>query len=450
MKKPIPLFFPLSIFLFLLFPSLPASGEGLVAADLLETGKGFYEKGYYSRAIHEFSKVLLVDPDNVEAKAYLAKLGLKEGLYGRQITPLQQVGRLGQEIVGYQGQVSTLADEKAQEEERNRQLAADMASVEQSLQDKTAEAENIRQEADAAQKAADQRVAESEKTAAAMKTKAERKQKEVVRLNTNLYSLKSQYLKKQQQIKLKEAALKDLQQRIALGDKIDREEHLRNVEQELALKRDLEKLRHESEEMNLDNREKIDDLHTQLVSKSNEADILHDRLVMSNYQLANAENQIASKERQIVEAQDILNRMQAKIGLLEKKVAGGLREKKPEEQGPQTVDFLKKQDQQISTLKTQLLATRTELNNLRLTAGQATSEETAALKKQLEDMAAQLTDSKSLYANKDADYQIQEKRIKDLQERVAVVESELQFRDEQMKKLEKQLNEDLLKMDRGR
>lgn len=55
--------------------------DNTVASSLVDLGKSFYQEGNRKEAIHEFSKALLVDPYNKEAKEYLKKLGLKSGLY---------------------------------------------------------------------------------------------------------------------------------------------------------------------------------------------------------------------------------------------------------------------------------------------------------------------------------------------------------------------------------
>ena len=45
--------------------------ETSIQGFLVDIGKSFYQKGNYEEAVHEFSKALIVDPDNQAAKAYL-------------------------------------------------------------------------------------------------------------------------------------------------------------------------------------------------------------------------------------------------------------------------------------------------------------------------------------------------------------------------------------------
>ena len=441
------------VLLFLFLPSFARAGS-LAAEDLLVGAKAYYEEGRYQQAIHEFSRVLLVDPYNKEAKEYLHKLGLQEGLYGRQVTPLQQVTQMGQEIVDYEGQLSTMAEENARQAEFSQQLQGEIGNMGAALQEKTDEADNLRQESAAIQKTAAEKVAQSEKVAAAMKAKADFKEKEVVRLHTDLYEMKARFLENQKEIEQKETALKQLQekmgQELGKNTKAGREQQLQYKKQEIALKAELETLRHQAKMMEIENKKQIDGMREELVEKTNEADALHDRLVVANYKLANTENAIASKEREVLQGQDALSQMQARVLSLEDKLkAAGMQQKLGASSEVRTVDFLKKQDQQIAELKTQLLATKSELGKLRQSAGQSSVAETATLKQQLAEMSKQWKESKSLYEHKSEDYQIMEKRLKDLQERLLVVEGLLKSRDEQMKTLENQLDDDLLKMEQN-
>lgn len=449
-------FLSVSLFslIFLLLASL-GGAEGLITADLLEKAKAYYDKGEYTQAVHEFSRVLLVDPYNKEAKVYLNQLGLSEGLYGRQTPPLQQVTEMGQEIVGYQGQVTALAEESARQSQRSQQLQGELGNIEAALQEKFAEADQIRQEAAETKRMAAEQVAQSEKVALDMRAKANFKEKEVVRLHTDLYEMKSRFLEHQQQIEQKEATLKKIQeqirQQLGQSNKSSREERMKYQKQEIALKAELETLRHQAMVMESENKKRMEGMREELAQKTNETDILHDRLVVANYKLANAENAIVDKERVVLEGQDVLSQMRAKVIFLENKVKGiALGQQKVSSSEVRTVDFIKKQDQQIADLKAQLLATKSQLNDLRQVGDQASMEETAGLKKQLEEMSDQWKQSKSLYESKNEDYQLLEKRLKDLQERLSVVEGQLKSRDEQMKILENQLNDDLLKMDQGR
>jgi len=72
------------LFLFLFLcrtDEVRAEGRNIAAEMLCEHAQTFYERGEKKEALQEFSKVLLVDPDNPTAHEYLAKLGVPQGLY---------------------------------------------------------------------------------------------------------------------------------------------------------------------------------------------------------------------------------------------------------------------------------------------------------------------------------------------------------------------------------
>ncbi|MBF0386029.1 MAG: hypothetical protein HQL27_09200 [Candidatus Omnitrophica bacterium] len=79
------------IWLFIIFgfafsPAVEAAERNYPAQFLVEIGKSELKKGKLNDAVHEFSKALMVDPENKEAKKQLEKLGFKEGLYSPSVT----------------------------------------------------------------------------------------------------------------------------------------------------------------------------------------------------------------------------------------------------------------------------------------------------------------------------------------------------------------------------
>src|SRR3989338_6385947 len=69
-----------TIFLFrLLTGGVYAQSDSYAVESLCEYAKSLYEQGGIEEAKHEFSKVLIIDPDNATAKRYLQKMGLGKG-----------------------------------------------------------------------------------------------------------------------------------------------------------------------------------------------------------------------------------------------------------------------------------------------------------------------------------------------------------------------------------
>lgn len=75
---------------------------------LVELGEKFYERGNLEDALHEFSKALIVDPDNKKAREYMAKHGLTGGLYQKNITAQSRLVDMAQITEGYKAQVKAL------------------------------------------------------------------------------------------------------------------------------------------------------------------------------------------------------------------------------------------------------------------------------------------------------------------------------------------------------
>ncbi|MFH1691189.1 MAG: OmpA family protein [Candidatus Omnitrophota bacterium] len=75
----------LSLFLVVsscLLLSEASAQKGAYVADFIcEYAKNLYDQGILEEAKHEFSKALIIDPDNTMAKSYLEKMGLETGKY---------------------------------------------------------------------------------------------------------------------------------------------------------------------------------------------------------------------------------------------------------------------------------------------------------------------------------------------------------------------------------
>lgn len=450
MKLRIPaifIFLTLGVFL-LAVP--PARADGLISDYLLSKGKDYFEQGKYRLAIHELSKVLLVDPDCQEAKDYLMRMGIKEGIYGRQHPPLEQIADLSGEIVYYQDKVFAMAQETAKKEDLVKRLEDEKQLAEQAAETKTKEAEGILQQAEAAKTEAEARLAESQALGEEIKAKDEFKDKEIVRLHTDMHQMKQDLLAAEQESKEGQTTQKELEDKIAKLDTQKTEELLKYQEAQVSLERQLEENRHKLTSQETAMKEKLDDLHKEIVEKTSQVAYTRDRLILANYKVAMFENLLTEKEQRLLETQEILNDMRVQIGYLEKKVRENQQARKQAAgQKATSADFLKKQDQQIADLKEKLVGTQKELQNLKKVTARVSSENTQELQKQLGDISRQLNESKAKYADKSSEYETMQKRIAEMQDRLRVVEGMLQSRDEQLKNLEDQLTQDLLKMNGG-
>ncbi len=100
-------------YLFVFFISAVHAHAQSPAADFLASvAVEEYEQGKREDAIHEFSKVLMIDPHNEKARDYLKRMGLLEGLYQGTKTSETKISELGENVVKYQNQVAELEGQK--------------------------------------------------------------------------------------------------------------------------------------------------------------------------------------------------------------------------------------------------------------------------------------------------------------------------------------------------
>lgn len=95
--------------------SIYAGNYNLTVNALLDEGIAAYKAGDQAKAIHQLSKVLLIEADNKTAREYLAKMGLVQGLYGQSASTLEQVALLNQETKIYKDKISNLEKTNAEQ-----------------------------------------------------------------------------------------------------------------------------------------------------------------------------------------------------------------------------------------------------------------------------------------------------------------------------------------------
>ena len=67
----------------------PAFAQEGISEYLCDIGEGYYLKGQYSDALHEFNKALMVNPDSLTAKSYIRKIDLRlKSRMPREIAPV--------------------------------------------------------------------------------------------------------------------------------------------------------------------------------------------------------------------------------------------------------------------------------------------------------------------------------------------------------------------------
>ncbi|MCA9400207.1 MAG: hypothetical protein KC713_01170 [Candidatus Omnitrophica bacterium] len=79
---------------------------------LVDIGERYYQKEQFDEAIHEFSKALLIDPQNQEARDYLRAMGVSQGLYKPLRTKHSEAVDLANHMKQHQGSLGDLEQER--------------------------------------------------------------------------------------------------------------------------------------------------------------------------------------------------------------------------------------------------------------------------------------------------------------------------------------------------
>jgi len=442
---------------FLFFPQVAAAsypdGSIMIAQELVSKAKGYYDKGDYSNAIHEFNKALLADPDNEEAREYLEKMGVQGGYYGRPVNlKLKMIEQLNRDLHWYQEQMGLLEEEKLQKEQRVRHLTEEQQGLEEAIQHKEQEKAAIEEQFEELREQSEARAAQDHALMNRIEREDERKRKQIMRLNTDLYDYKEKLQDKLAGLKEKEEQIKELDQQIKVlsqeqlaldrdwrESELDHEKHLAEIEQEYSVLKDTfaqEKSRRKEEVVRLRNA---------LRDKNLKVDYMKDRVVMAEYKLADKRSQMAYRDRKIKELRDMVDEMnQVSLQLAS---AGGDPTILPVEgesafkDEDERILFVKKQDEIIADLKGRLIEAREEVAELARVDQSVDEEKMARLTKQLEALKGRLMNRNEKLDEKEEAYDLLEEQFLSTRDKLKLVEEIMTEKQLEIEDLEDQLNE---------
>ncbi len=498
-----------------------ARAAGPACEYLLRSGKSYYENGDYVSAIHEFTKAVMVDPQNEEAQYYLRKLGIDGQYYARPRTQTMQVARLARKIDYYKRRIAALKASRERDKARLRRLKEqredlrDAVAAERSENDRLrGEVEEVKHRAEEKEKESERRIAElkegirrrtreialltldvqqwkgrvQEKEAEIarqgaevarlksdyetrmkemsldvtesrarleeMRADAERRAREVRRLNNQLYAFKDKYRKRMKTLKAREAALREARRRLKT---VEAEHRKDRVAMERRLAQAQEAVREGSRDVSLAKdvyMERITKLSEALRKERRRGDYLKDKLISVSYRLANREKQDLVRNQEMAVLKERLMKMERQLGVWRAKVEDlKSRQSRRSDRGDrderERVAFIKRQDRLIADLKARLLATRRALAEAgdRPDLG-AYEARIAALQSDLKRLTQALQDKELQLVQRTQAYSRLDDRLQDTRQRLDLVERVLEQKDRQIKELEKQLSEVMLRIDR--
>jgi len=429
--------------------SLPAfAAISMVSEDLFKQGKIYYDKGNYPKAVHEFSKALMADPKNTQAKRYLNTLGIKGSLYGRQKSRVTQVAELSEKIIKYKAKVVDLNQKNAQKEHFNQLLQKDKERLNLAIRSKEQEKHSILQDL-ASQKA---KQAQAQEKISSLKEKSRKKDEALIRISTDVYELKDRLVNEKALVGEKEQQLRELGEVIktdlksARSDfkiaKLDHEKELHLIEKKH------NNYKHQVFESDTDKEKVIRKVREVLRKERLKAKSENNKRLFTDFKMINKESQIARKEKRIIDLENTVYELEKELNYFQEKWKTKYDDEFFEdnavmdEEQLERIKLIRKQDVIITKLKKKLISARKQINAFKIEGQEEPkkSERIAALNVQLVEVTEELETAKAQFKEKWEDYNILEERLKDARQRLTLVESIVKSKDKQIRDLEEQIS----------
>jgi len=407
---------------FVCVPVTHAQGAaGLAAGHFVEEGRMYYEQGKYKRAIDSFSKALLSDPDNQEAKEYLHKMGVSGSIYMGRDASLDEITRLSQTV----SELKAKNERAVQETQSLHKTVDDLQGQKTNLEDQLA-----------------------------------RKKEEIVSLNADLFQMQHALTSHLNDIQEKARELDKINTQLdSAGDEVkttdtkqlerDRDQH----EQEIAALRDkLKTVQEKADSGQEAQKARVKELENELAKKQTNLMMVNDKLVLAKRKIRERYAQLSEKEKTINGLKRSLKQMKEDLqqARLKMRVVGHDRERQDQlvADRQEQAEVLKKQDAFIVELKDKLAETKRELAGLKEKFRGQSGTGGEELQTQLDDTMKQLDETQTALKEKDNEYKVLQQRFDDTRERLKLVEGLMKDKDSQVEDLEKQLNTILEKPDK--
>ncbi len=420
MKKiAIPLF--LINLVLMVFSVVSFSAESkLVVDDLVKEGKIFYQRGDHEQAIHEFSKALILDPDNKEAKKYLKKMGISEkGLYQPENPEITRHLRQSQEIDDYKNLVNAIKDETFHQKQLNEKLQNEQVALKDIIVKKEHRNHALKVELDGVQQEKDAAFSKGRQRSYLLEQEELLKSQKISKLDTEIADLKSRLDDKTREMEDKSKTLEGIEKRST-----DLEKQLGKLIDDRIAERT--KYLKQIEELKKNSLENVEVSSDQPSNPSSVTDALT---------VAQMRNQMGDMEKELKflrsQKRDLEN-VQAQRGV------GRVKLEK------QTVDMIKRKDEMIAELKSSLASARMAIADLKQNGGAGGKRIVDDLQQELNDVKGKLQEVQNEFAQKNQEYQVLADRLQDTQQRLDVVQKMLEDKERESQDTEKQMQDLLL------
>jgi len=420
----------------------PATGmANLVSVELTERGIEFYEAGEFHSAVESFSKAVLADPHNKEAQEYLVMLGVPGGLYAPRGSAVSRTAQLFASLQQYQQYVNQVQNEKQNVSRLNRVLESKLEESWMAIQER--EEENlglaemlVEMEQDAAQ---------NKKTVQQIKSAVRKKEREIAKLNADLYDMAYHYEDMESAIQNRETELNETREAYLDSQRRWQEEAI----QYHSLLTDYERTTLNRKDNYLDakarDHDQINLLQNKLWVADEERKDAQYQLRLVSRKLTILEDKLQAKDYSMVRLNAAVASLQEDISLLPLPPAPATSPAAPTPL-PEPQEDLREirwieRDAAVSDIRQRLGQTRQAIDSMESGSKEPESESLISLQNQLSETQEALKSTRSLLDEKNSGYQLLEKRLGDAQERLDIVEQMLQEREKQVQQLEKQLED---------
>lgn len=430
--------------------SVPVLAQNsLVADNLMQEAKECYDNGSHEKAIQLFSKVLLVQPRNKEALRYLKKMGLDGGIYGYHKTMPDHIYDLMEEIHLYEQDLNALEARSRLQSEETEELKEARQRLEELIRNKEEERQRLEEDYEEFYAIAAVRFKEQKEDLTRLQETAEQKTQELVRLNTDLFESKQQWLSDRETLGETSQELasvkKEMDDRQKASEARLHEMKMQYEQDVMALQKRRDELEHEMFQLTDDRDQKVRRFDDALRKKSAELTLEQGRLAVAGQQLARRESQLlkAQEEIRMLYAQraDLAGEAAAlrdHIDQLKREQAFRRVSAPSDDKKVGLIAHVKKQDTQIMELKIRLAALLDEMD----AAGkvkETSAETTAALQEQIRSLRSEIADKERELVFSKEQARSLEGRVSDYQERLEIVEGMIKDKEDRILFLEQEL-----------
>lgn len=425
----------LAVFLFFISGlSHPVHGEAYsgVAQFLNDRGKKLYKQGFIEEAIHEFSKTLLVDPDNEVAREYLSKLGLHEIEQPQESNASADIQELARQIAILEEEIIYL-ESHPQEDIKQQGIIKDMgverevllAELSKGKEELAALNEKLRDKPPVDQ----EQVKSLRMHIGLLEEYLQRDRKELAQLRELTQSYENRMASKEEDL------TKTRQEVAALTGELDR------LQKEL-------KTRVDEGRKNAEYGHRLDALQKEIDTREKTLTELRQDLAEKNKAIADYEKAAGEQQKKeeniqrqrMADYEKALNAKEERITALKKEVeqfksnpptvndeTASLREELEflEAEYESSIELLEEKEKMIRSLSGQLTESRPDIN----------------LRNQMEDAKVRMLELQIALDEKNNDITFLEQRLSETEQRLELVQTIIRQKDERIQSLEEQLQE---------